>query len=48
MSGRPVGFRRGVVLRLGLAKVKKVEEQKEQVVELDYYNSDVGRSGRRV
>jgi hypothetical protein len=35
MSGRPVGFRRGVVLRWGLVKVKKVEEQKEQVVELD-------------
>jgi hypothetical protein len=48
MFGRPVGFRRGVVLRLGLAKVKEVEEQKEQVGELYYYNPDVGRSGRRV
>lgn len=35
MSGRPVGFRRAIGLRWGLAKVKKVEEQKEQVVELD-------------
>jgi hypothetical protein len=35
MSGRPVGFRRGVVLRWGLVKVKKVVEQEKQVVELD-------------